>query len=475
MSRDETKITSDITVYGATGFVGKYICQYLLASAKANDVPLKLVLAGRNKTKLEQRMASLMLDVDATDGKNNKSTLEILVADSSDLHGLTQMAESTRVVIACAGPFEKYGTNVVAACATTGADYVDITGEFYWVAQMRQQFGAAARKSGARIIPLCGFDSVPTDISLLGAVEALRDARGRDTQVESGKTWTYAAGGMNAGTVHTMLGFPMDPRPMLWNAQGALRPTPHFLKDPLCLSHPTLVRHNPEYTERANSFARAEWWNLLPSFDGILGGGLSLSFMMAPINLKVVHSSAVALNYGPTYTHRERWVPIGFRLTRALGIFSAIPVAIAQWLVWIPLAIVYFPVIGKKLVELLYPPGSGAPDALNQACTCDIYTEVSSKAAAPTREGSVDRAACHLYFEGDASNMVTSQCVCESALALLYNRSELPKRSEDGFGTPAELLGKVLLKRLRENKVRKVVIETAVQKDGPTLNLKLLA
>lgn len=465
--RDETKITSDITVYGATGFVGKYICDYLLESAKANEVPLKLVLAGRNKTKLEQRLASL--DV-------GKSTVEICVADSSDVEGLTKMADSTKVVIAAAGPFEKYGTNVVAACAKTGADYVDITGEFYWVAKMRLQFSEAAKASGARIIPLCGFDSIPADMSVFGAVEALREARGGQTiDVESGKSWHYTTSGMNAGTVHTMLGFPIDPRPMFLEKSGSLRKTPYFMDDPLCMSHPTLVRHNPDYAERKNKFAMAEWYNQLPSFDGVLGGGMSMAFTMSPINLKVVHSSATALEYGPSFTQRERWVPLGFRFTRTIGILSAIPVMIAQCFLMFASCVIFCPVIGKKLAETFYPAGSGPPDVFNQVCSTEVYTEVSSQAAAPTRDGNVDRAACHIYFEGDASNLVTSQCVCESALSLLYNRKDLPKRSQDGFGTPAELLGKVLLKRLKENKVRKIVIETAVQKDGPKMNLTILA
>jgi short subunit dehydrogenase-like uncharacterized protein len=133
MSKDESKITSDITMYGATGFVGKYIAEYLLESASANAKPLRLVLAGRDKAKLEKRMAGM----EAKDG----STMEVYVADASDLDGLTKMATQTKVVIACAGPFSRYGTNVVAACATTGTDYVDITGKVTWAAQTRQQFG----------------------------------------------------------------------------------------------------------------------------------------------------------------------------------------------------------------------------------------------------------------------------------------------------------------------------------------------
>ena len=130
MPRDDSKIETDITVYGATGYVGKYICQYLLAVATSESKPIKLTLAGRNLSKLEARRDQL---------DPQKSSLTIVVLDSTDAVGLAKMAEQTRIVICCAGPFQHYATNVVAACAQTGADYVDITGETFWVAKMRDR------------------------------------------------------------------------------------------------------------------------------------------------------------------------------------------------------------------------------------------------------------------------------------------------------------------------------------------------
>jgi short subunit dehydrogenase-like uncharacterized protein len=465
MSKQD-KSRTDITVYGATGCVGLYICQYLLAASDANEQSIRLVLGGRNKAKLEKRMESLE--------SKNGSTMEVFVADSSDLAALTKMAEQTKVIVACAGPFQHSGTNVVAACANTGTDYVDITGEFFWVAKMRQQFSEAAKKSGARIIPLCGFDSVPSDISVLAAVEALREVRGGDVEIETGTSWHIPGGAANAGTVHSALDIPVDVKSMFLNSSGKLRKVPFLVEDPLCLAHPTNVRHNPEYDGIRNAQAAAEWWNQLPCFDSVLGYAMSLSFFMAPVNAKVVNASSVALNYGPNFTYRERWAFLGFRIMRAMGIISAIPAIMIQFMIGVFAALVKFPYLGKKLIDTFYPPGLGVPDFINRACSCEVYTEVTSKAGAPTRDRNIDRAACHIYFEGDAANIVTSQCVGESALALIHNRSDLPKRSEDGFGTPAELIGMVLLKRFKENKVRKVGIETKVEKDAPRLSLKLL-
>jgi short subunit dehydrogenase-like uncharacterized protein len=104
----------------------------------------------------------------------------------------------------------------------------------------------------------------------------------------------------------------------------------------------------------------------------------------------------------------------------------------------------------------------------------EVYAEVVANAASPTSKGNVDRAACRISFQGDPGNLVTAQCICESALALLYDRQELPERSEDGFGTPAEIIGTVLLQRLRQTRVRVVQVETKAQKNMPKINLKPL-
>ena len=93
---------------------------------------------------------------------NVAGTAEIFVADSSNIDGLTTIATQSRVVIACTCPFARYDTNVVLAeYAMTGTDYVDITGDVFWVAQMGQQFGEVPTKSGSRIVSLSAFDSLP--------------------------------------------------------------------------------------------------------------------------------------------------------------------------------------------------------------------------------------------------------------------------------------------------------------------------
>jgi short subunit dehydrogenase-like uncharacterized protein len=459
MVRDERKIESDITVYGATGYVGKYICQYLLDVADAESKPIKLTLAGRNRSKLEARKYQLDL---------RSSAIDFYVADSSEAAALQEMAERTRVVVCCSGPFQHYASNVVKACAETGADYVDITGEYFWTAKMRLQYGDAAKNSGARIISLCGFDSIPSDLSIFAAVEALRATRGATVQIEHGTTWHASTGGLNGGTVQSAFDFPINLWDMFLSKIGgkeSLRQVPFFFDDPLVLADPTSVRHNPDYDDRKNKMAATEWLNQLPALESNTGYGFSAPFFMAVVNAKVVHASAVALGYGTSFTYRERLYPAGYKLTRMMGIFSIIPVMI-YFVTMIFIGFVFgIPLIGKKLADKCFPPGTGPPDVFNQSCFTNVYAEVTAQAAAPTAGDRVDRATCYIGFQGDPGNLVTAQLVSESALALLWDRSSLPQSC--GFGTPSELLGKVLLKRLGETKVRPIKITTTVRKDSP--------
>ncbi|KAJ8600435.1 hypothetical protein CTAYLR_001410 [Chrysophaeum taylorii] len=74
------------------------------------------------------------------------------------------VAGSGRVVLSTAGPFSKYSDGIVAACASAGTSYVDINGEIPWVREVIDRDGDAAKRSGAVIVPNCGFDSVPSDL-----------------------------------------------------------------------------------------------------------------------------------------------------------------------------------------------------------------------------------------------------------------------------------------------------------------------
>jgi short subunit dehydrogenase-like uncharacterized protein len=281
MSSQESKDT-DITVYGATSFVAKHVLRYLLDASSYQKI--RITLGGRTLSKLEALKSKLV-----SEHANGSVIQDICVASGSDLPGLKKLAERSRVVLNCAGPYSQYSSLVVAACAEVGTDYVDITGEVGWVGEMRLKYGSLAKASGARIISLCGYDSIPSDIALFAAVEALKEKLSGTVDVESAKIWHQMYGLPNGGTVQTAVDIPFDPiKDFLKkdeNDKYQLRGMPHFVGDPLVLTHPEKVRHNPDFEATKNRHAKGEWLNQALSIDKNFSFGVSMSMPMAAINL----------------------------------------------------------------------------------------------------------------------------------------------------------------------------------------------
>ena len=169
----------DIVVYGATGFTGQLVAEYLAAHYKA-DKQLKWAMAGRSLDKLKAVRDAIGAPADTP----------LIVADASDAASLRAMVERTMSVITTVGPYQLYGEELLAACVDTGTDYFDLCGEPIWMRQMIDKYEAAAKESGARIVFSCGFDSVPFELGaffvqeeakrVLGAPAARVKGRVRD-------------------------------------------------------------------------------------------------------------------------------------------------------------------------------------------------------------------------------------------------------------------------------------------------------
>jgi len=533
---------SDITIYGATGFVARYVCEYLISAlflhspSSSSFSSFHITLAGRNTKKLNdclaQQTAFLEKELSkkqslTTISNNNQIKLSIYTADCHDLTALLDMTKRTRIVINCAGPFEQYGTCLVEACAKNGIDYVDITGEVDWAGQMRRKYGKFSAKSKCRIISLCGFDSIPSDLSVFESVRILKDSNNdrmnnstktnteeketstsKELHIYSAKTWYKSYGFMNGGTFHTMLQMPIKLKNILFD-EGRLRPIPFLINDPFVLVHPQTSDSlsNTQIPEWKFAATKAEWLNLLPAIHSLPNFAIrtddatkyctSIPFFMAAVNAKVVMASAVALNYSSLFwsktsknsvlfpfTYQERML-VHTSLSKIIGYLSLVPVVILYAMVSI-LATLFFlllklPFLGNRLAHWILPPGSGPSININEKGYAEIYALVkgerippcgdddtppnndsppSSSSSSTTDNNCYDnRSSCRIRFQGDPGNLITSQCVSESALCLLLNRPDLPPRSKDGFGTPAQLLGSVLLQRLENSPVRPVLVE----------------
>jgi short subunit dehydrogenase-like uncharacterized protein len=145
----------DIVVYGATGFTGQLVAEYL-ASRYRNDGDLKWAMAGRSLDKLASVRDAIGAPADTA----------LIVADAGDPASLQAMIGQTRSVLSTVGPYQLYGSGLIAACAAGGTDYLDLCGEPVWMRQMIDAHQATAQSSGARILFSCGFDSLPFELGV---------------------------------------------------------------------------------------------------------------------------------------------------------------------------------------------------------------------------------------------------------------------------------------------------------------------
>jgi short subunit dehydrogenase-like uncharacterized protein len=157
----------DIVVYGATGFTGQLVAEYL-ASHYAGKADLKWAMAGRSLDKLASVRDAIGAPADTV----------LIAADAGDPVSLKAMIDQTRSVLTTVGPYQLYGSELVAACAASGTDYFDLCGEPVWMRQMIDAHQATAQSSGARIVFSCGFDSLPFELGVFFLQETAKKISG---------------------------------------------------------------------------------------------------------------------------------------------------------------------------------------------------------------------------------------------------------------------------------------------------------
>ena len=157
----------DIVVYGATGFTGQLVAEYLVTHYR-NDKQLKWAMAGRSLDKLKAVRDAIGAPADTP----------LIAADSADVGALKAVVDQTKSVLTTVGPYQWYGNELIAACAASGTDYLDLCGEPVWMRQMIDKHEAEAKASGARIVFSCGFDSVPFELGAFYVQEEAKRAFG---------------------------------------------------------------------------------------------------------------------------------------------------------------------------------------------------------------------------------------------------------------------------------------------------------
>jgi short subunit dehydrogenase-like uncharacterized protein len=383
-----------VVLYGATGFTGRQAARYLGVHAPAG---LRFAVAGRRRDALEAVRAE-------------SGAAGVIVADSADPAAVDAMVAQARVVASTAGPFARYGSHVVAACARHGVDYADITGETPWIKTMIERHHAEAAARGTRLVPCCGVDSVPSDLGTLLVVTELRRRFGQSTRRVSASF--RMRGGLNGGTLESALAL-QDP---------ALA---RAFADVLLLNPPG--RATPAERARSADFTGVRW-------DGARKVWLS-PYLMAGTDTRVVRRSNALMDeygagYGEAFAYEEALEHDGRvpALVFAAGTRAA--------------AALFTTRAGAWLVRRLGPkPGEG-PSAETMARG---FLRARLLGEAPDGR----RLVATVAADGDPANRVTVTALCESALALATDRDALPGGpARGGVLTPATALGLPLLRRL---------------------------
>ncbi|MEH6950269.1 saccharopine dehydrogenase NADP-binding domain-containing protein [Nitrobacter sp. NHB1] len=251
----------DIIVYGASGFTGRLVAEYLAAEYRGGD--LKWAIAGRSLDKLAS----------VRDAIGAPHDLTLIAADAVDPASLEAMVGRTASVLSTVGPYQLYGSGLVAACAASGTDYLDLCGEPIWMRQMIDAHEAEARKSGARIVFSCGYDSLPFELGVFFLQQAAKQQLGSRVARVKGRV-RKMKGTFSGGTAASMKAI---------FAAAANDPTllPK-LRDPFVLTPGFEGPKQPPGNK--------------PLFDEDIGMWLA-PFVMANINTRNVHRSNFLLEF----------------------------------------------------------------------------------------------------------------------------------------------------------------------------------
>tara|TARA_B100000427_G_scaffold329089_1_gene344030 strand:+ start:2610 stop:3788 length:1179 start_codon:yes stop_codon:yes gene_type:complete len=380
----------DIIVYGATGFTGSLCAKYL----KENYPNLRWGVAGRNKKKLEGLSKNLGLDC------------RVFVADGNDISALNEITKQTKVVLTTAGPFHRYGSKLVASCVTNSTHYVDITGENFWVKKMIEEHHEEAKRKGVRIVPSCGYDSIPSD---LGCFFAAKSFGKKVSSIHSFHTWKGEASG---GTIETMFSTKSSGADKASFGKFALNPKGSVsAKQKKLTSDKVSVGYNK---------AVGAWVG---------------PFIMAMANTRVVRRGAALLEeagegYGENFVYKEHAYYSSKTAARKTTFFLGVMGVVLLT----PLSVLVRPFLKK--------PGQGPSQKVMDGgffkCKLLVVGENG------------DEKTYEVRASGDPGYKVTSKLVCESAVCLLGDHSLLPGgRSWGGVLTASSGLGGELIKRLK--------------------------
>jgi len=400
MARSDRPI--DVLLWGATGFTGRLVADYI----SRHHADLRVALGGRSASKLEALKAEL------AQVEPRCSSWAVRVGDAHDVAALDRIVPEAKAIASTAGPFLSYGRELVAACARHGTDYCDITGEVPFVREVIDLHDARARETGARMVSFCGMDSIPSDLGVYALQKAATE-RGGEPCAFATFVMVRATGGISGGTVASML--------VLMEQAAADPRVREMLDDPYALA--------PRGGVGAHDAEGAV-------YDAELGKWTA-PFLMGIVNSRVVHRSNALLGfpYGRAFRYEERVAmgsgARGWLRARAMsGGFAVAPGALALKPV-------------RSLAKRFAPaPGEGPSKEKRERGGFTI--RITGRDGA----GQV-RATCTITGERDPGYGETAKMLGESVVCLASGEGS----PDGGALTPATAMGDPLLARLRARKM----------------------
>lgn len=399
--------TYDVIVFGATGYTGRLVAEYLAtkgkdtAAGEAAPRPIRWAIAGRNAGRLAEVKAAM----EAIDPAC--AAVGVVEATSEDAASLERMASQARVVITTVGPYATRGEPLVEACIRAGTDYADLTGEPEFVDRLLERHHEAARARGVRIVTCCGFDSVPHDLGVLFTVTKL--PAGEPITVEG---VVRAHGSFSGGTWQSLLEVVAQTRRKKRGAGKSAE------KDAAAQERGARRVRGLKARIRYEKALRA-WVCPMPSIDP-----------------QIVLRSARELDvYGPDFQYGHYvQVKSGLQLVIGIAGFGAV-VALAK--------------AGptRELLRKVRSPGEGPSPEVRARSWFQVTFEGKS----------ASRRVVTRVSGGDPGYSETAKMVAESALCMAFDGARLPARA--GVLTPAVAMGERLIERLQAAGIRFELLE----------------
>jgi short subunit dehydrogenase-like uncharacterized protein len=383
----------DIIIWGASGFTGRLAVDYIYRDQ--NNSNLTWAVAGRNESKIKEII----------DGKN----IPILIADSHDKESLVELVKKTKVILTTVGPYARYGSELVEACAENGTHYCDLTGEVHWMRHMITKYQNIAKESGAKIVHTCGFDSIPSDIGVYFLQKNMRELYGVNAKQIKYRTRGFS-GGASGGTVDSLMSMMEQAK----KDSSILK----IIANPYALNDKEKGLDGPD--------------KMSPYFDEDFDAWVG-PFIMAGINTRVVRRTNELLNniYGNDFEYNEGSItgkgPKGLIGATTSGMVTGGMAGMAA-----------FSPTRSILKSFLPKPGEGPSEETME----NGFFEIELLGIHPTDRDKDMRVWIH--GDKDPGYKSTAKMISESAMALAQDDLDVG----GGFWTPASAMGDTLINRL---------------------------